>query len=124
MQGPRGSPGERTSSPSRRAGRPTSLLGKLLTDGTNQLSHELAASVQETVIAQLRARYGQDAVRDLGAKTALFYVLVSTRMPAILFEASFVSNPSDERKLRSPHFQDAIADAIVDAVAEWLERQE
>ena len=36
---------------------------------------------------------------------ALFYVLVSTRMPAILFETSFLSNAEDERRLRAPHFQ-------------------
>jgi N-acetylmuramoyl-L-alanine amidase len=97
------------------------LRGKLLSDGTDRLSRTLSAEIQQTVIAQLSERYGASQVRDLGAKTALFYVLVSTRMPAVLFEASFVSNPDDERKLRTPHFQQAMADAIVEAVKSWTE---
>ncbi len=100
------------------------LIGKLLSDGTNRLSRELSVEVQQNVIRRLSETYGSDAVRDLGARTALFYVLVSTRMPAILFESSFVSNPEDEKKLRTPHFQQTEADAIVEAVGHWLERQE
>jgi N-acetylmuramoyl-L-alanine amidase len=100
------------------------LIGKLLSDGTNKLSRELAMEVQNNVVRRLEEVYGSEAIRDLGAKTALFYVLVSTRMPAILFESSFVSNPEDEKKLRTPHFQQAEADAIVEAVGHWLERQE
>ena len=80
--------------------------------------------VQECVVRRLSETYGADSVRDLGARTALFYVLVSTRMPAILFESSFVSNAEDEKKLRTPHFQQVEADAIVEAVGRWLERQE
>ena len=41
-------------------------------------------------------------------------------MPAILFEASFLSNSDDERRLRTPHFQQTTANAIVDAVETWL----
>ncbi len=100
------------------------LIGKLLTDGTNRLSRELSVEVQSAVISQLQMTYGPAVTRDLGVKTALFYVLVSTRMPSILFEASFVSNPNDERHLRTPHFQQSLSDAIVDAVGSWLERQE
>ena len=100
------------------------LIGKLLSDGTNRLSRELSIEVQNSVIERLSEVYGAESVRDLGARTALFYVLVSTRMPAILFESSFVSNPEDEKKLRSPHFQQTEADAIVEAVGRWLERQE
>lgn len=99
------------------------LRGKLLSDGTDRLSRSLSAMVQQTVVEQLSATYGEEQIRDLGAKTALFYVLVSTRMPAILFESSFVSNPDDERKLRTAHFQQAVADAIVDAVEEWFAQQ-
>lgn len=100
------------------------LIGKLLSDGTNRLSRELAIEIQDNVVSRLGEVYGPEVIRDLGAKTALFYVLVSTRMPAILFESSFVSNPEDEKKLRTPHFQQAEADAIVESVGRWLERQE
>ncbi len=99
------------------------VLGRLLAAGTDRLSRELAFEVQRTVVDNLREVYPEADIVDLGTKTALFYVLVSTRMPAILFEASFVSNSDDERRLRAPHFQQAMSDAIVDAVETWLERQ-
>ena len=99
------------------------VLGRLLAAGTDRLSRELAFEVQRTVVDNLREVYPEADIVDLGTKTALFYVLVSTRMPAILFEASFVSNSDDERRLRAPHFQQAMSDSIVDAVETWLERQ-
>ena len=100
------------------------LLGTLVTTGTNLLSKDLAESVQMGVISDLQSQYGKENIRDLGAKTALFYVLVATRMPAILFEASFVSNPEDERRLRTPHFQNAIARSMAESTYTWLESQE
>lgn len=99
------------------------LLGRLLAAGTDRLSRDLAFEVQKSVVERLRDVYPEEEIIDLGTKTALFYVLVSTRMPAILFEASFVSNHGDERRLRAPHFQDTTAEAIVDAVDAWLKRQ-
>ena len=99
------------------------LLGRLIAAGTDRLSRDLAHEVQTTVVRRLRAQYGEAEVTNLGTKTAMFYVLVSTRMPAILFESSFVSNVEDERRLRSPHFQQAEADAIVEAIGAWFSRQ-
>ena len=90
-------------------------------DGTNVLSRRLSSEVQQTVIERLRQDYGAGQIRDLGPKTALFYVLVSTRMPSILFESGFVSNPEDERRLRTPHYQQLLADALVEAVERWFE---
>lgn len=99
------------------------LAAKLITAGTMRLSKELAAHVQAEVCRRLATVYGDATVRDLGTKTALFTVLTRTRMPAILFESSFVSNPTDERKLRAPHFQEALATAITDAIGQYLDRQ-
>jgi N-acetylmuramoyl-L-alanine amidase len=99
------------------------LFARLLAAGNDVLSRGLAAEIQARVVSELATIYGSSQARDLGAKTALFAVLVSTRMPAVLFEASFLSNPADERRLRTPHAQQAIADAIVDAVGRWLARQ-
>jgi len=99
------------------------LLGRLLAAGTDRLSRDLAHEVQTSVVRRLRSTYGEAEITDLGTKTALFYVLVSTRMPAILFESSFVSHPGDERRLRTPHFQQVTADSIVEAVGTWFARQ-
>ncbi len=99
------------------------LAARLITEGTMRLSKELAGHVQAGVCRHLGALYGSANIRDLGTKTALFTVLTRTRMPAILFESSFVSNPADERRLRAAHFQQSMAEAIVDSVDAWLDRQ-
>ena len=73
------------------------ILASLEVAGTNRLSAQLAGEVQHQTIGRLNLEYQEHQVNDLGAKTALFYVLTTTRMPAILFEAGFLSNPQDER---------------------------
>ncbi len=92
--------------------------------GTNRLSQLLAMDVQRSVINQLQTIYGEDQIKDLGVKTALFYVLHSTTMPSILFEASFLTHPDDEMRLRHPLFQQTVAEAIALAVEQYLERQQ
>jgi DNA mismatch repair protein MutS len=99
------------------------LLGALVTAGTNRLSRDLSAMVQGTVVRRLKETYGDAPIRDLGSKTAIFTVLSATRMPAILFESSFVSHPIEEQRLRTAHFQTAIADALTEAIGGWLSRQ-
>lgn len=43
-------------------------------------------------------------LNDRGAKTAGFHVLKYTNMPAILTEASFISNPAEEARLRDANY--------------------
>lgn len=99
------------------------LAATLITEGTMRLSRELSAHVQEGVCRYLQDLYGPGVVRNLGSKTALFTVLTRTRMPAVLFESSFLSHPVEERRLRSPHYQEAIAEGLVEAIEAFLRRQ-
>ena len=100
------------------------LVAELSVAGTSRLSRDLAGMVQSSVVTELQAVYGEEQIRDLGVQTALFYVLVSTRMPAILYEASFLTHPDDEMRLRQPLFQELSAEGIVDAVEEYFEAEE
>lgn len=43
-------------------------------------------------------------------------VLVGANMPALLIEMGFVSNATDEERLQTTRFQDAIVDALVDSI--------
>ena len=43
-------------------------------------------------------------------------VLVGANMPALLIEMGFVSNESDEERLQTTRFQDAIVNALVDSI--------
>jgi N-acetylmuramoyl-L-alanine amidase len=98
-----------------------SLLEDLALSGTHALSRALATGIQTTTVSQLREVYGTEQIRDLGVKTARFYVLVFTRMPAVLYEASFLTNDADEMRLRQPLFQQRTAEAIASAVEAHLE---
>jgi len=56
--------------------------------------------------------------RNRGVKEAGFYVLKNTKMPAILTENGFYSNPDECRKLLDPEWRDKIATAHLYAIQE------
>ena len=57
-----------------------------------------------------------DPVPSRGVKQAPFVVLMGVRMPAALVEIGFLSNPEDEKALRTPKHRAAIAGALAKAV--------
>ena len=77
-------------------------------------STKLADLFQKMAMASLRANY--DNVLDGGVHYAGFYVLVGARMPAVLFETSYVSNAIEETRLASDDYEQRLADAIANAV--------
>jgi N-acetylmuramoyl-L-alanine amidase len=54
-----------------------------------------------------------------GTKTANYYVLKHTDMPAVLTEVAFISNPEEEALLSDPSFRQQVADAITRGVIRW-----
>ena len=57
--------------------------------------------------------------KDRGVKQAGFYVLMGASMPNVLVELGFISNPSEEKKLRSSQYRDQLATAIYRAVEQY-----
>jgi N-acetylmuramoyl-L-alanine amidase len=51
-------------------------------------------------------------LQSRGINSADFFVLRRTKMPSILLEIGFISNPSDEVKLRNRAFREKVADSI------------
>ena len=80
----------------------------------------MTASLAPTRLAahRVRTRFGE--VQDLGVKSALFYVLLGARMPAVLVETAFISNPDEERRLNDDAYQDKLADAIVRGIRQYF----
>ncbi len=58
-----------------------------------------------------------------GVKESRFYVLVHTKMPAVLIELDFVSNARRAAQLADPHTQKVIADHIGLATLAWILRE-
>jgi N-acetylmuramoyl-L-alanine amidase len=77
-------------------------------------SSHFAELLQRSAVASLSPKYPD--VLDQGVKSAGFYVLAGARMPAVLFETSFISNLGEERRLDSGEYRQKMADAIVNAV--------
>jgi len=84
----------------------TSVLLDLAQSGSLEASHSLATRL----ISEMH-RVGK--VRKPEVERANFAVLRSPDVPSVLIEAAFISNPSEERKLRTESFQNSLADAIL-----------
>ena len=94
------------------------LLADLATRANTEESVRLATQVQSGLVSSLRSK--DRKIRDLGTKEALFYVLLGTKMPAILVEAGFLSNAEEEKRLASGDYQDDVARAIAAGVQGFL----
>jgi N-acetylmuramoyl-L-alanine amidase len=49
-----------------------------------------------------------------------FAVLKAPDIPSILVETAFISNPEEEKKLRSPRHQDRMAAAILAGIKQYF----
>jgi N-acetylmuramoyl-L-alanine amidase len=81
-------------------------------------SRDFAASVQEAMVENIRGRY---PVANRGVHTAPFYVLIGANMPSVLAEIAFVSNPEDEKHLKTPAYRDTIARSLLQGVRAYLD---
>jgi N-acetylmuramoyl-L-alanine amidase len=94
------------------------ILADLATRANTGESSRLAERVQHSLVRDLGT--GWKDVKDLGTKEALFFVLLGAKMPAILVETSFISNPEDETRLGDDKYQQGVADSIADSVDGFL----
>lgn len=90
------------------------MMSQIQTAGSVAESVHFAQLLQRAALASLAPYYGD--VPDRGVKRAGFYVLVGARMPAVLFETSFISNPKSDMRLNTADYRQKMADAIVNAV--------
>jgi N-acetylmuramoyl-L-alanine amidase len=86
-------------------------------------SNALANTMQKALIEGLRKK-GYGGSRDLGAKGSLFYVLIGAHMPSILVEVGFITNPSEEKRLKTQAYQKALAEGIGRGIIGYLGRRD
>lgn len=60
---------------------------------------------------------------DRGMDSRNLYVLRNTKMPATLLEIGFISNPQENREMRTPEFQERVAQAIADGITEYCTKR-
>lgn len=95
----------------------TSVLLDLTQSGNMKASEDAA----DHVLSGLK-RVGNNHKPEI--ERANFAVLrTSDKMPAMLVETAFISNPDEERRLTDPSFQRTLAAAILDGVDDYFSRQ-
>ncbi len=94
------------------------ILQDMTSNANQNESIRLATLIQEDLTRQLSSKY--KGIKSNGVKGALFYVLVNSHMPSVLVEVSFISNPTEESRLRSDKYLDTIVDGITKAVLKYI----
>jgi len=95
------------------------ILSTMLQNYDTAESRELAREVQGRL-----ARASRGGVKNRGVRSALFYVLVGAKCPAILVETAFISNPREEKLLVSGRYQKGLATAVAEGVQRYLSRRD
>jgi N-acetylmuramoyl-L-alanine amidase len=94
------------------------LVKKIALKEKIEESKEFAIDVQRSLHSGLAAK--NPGNRDRGVKKAPFIVLIGANMPSILAEISFVSNPTDARKLKTAEYRQRIADSLYRGIAKYV----
>jgi len=90
------------------------ILQDLLKASSIAESAKLARVVHNHIVDSLKSL--SPDVRDLGVKSAPFYVLFGITMPGILIEAGFISNKEELTMIHSREFAQAVANGIIQGV--------
>ena len=89
------------------------LVGRILKESKSTESRRLAELIQ----AQLTS--GKQ-VKNRGVKHAPFVVLIGTKVPAVLVEVGFISNPTEGQKLTTKAYQRQLATSIAKGIEQYI----
>ncbi|MDQ7830258.1 MAG: N-acetylmuramoyl-L-alanine amidase [Desulfovibrionaceae bacterium] len=96
------------------------ILTDLMLNTKMKESRELARTVQDRAVSSV-ARW---KTRNRGAHEAPFYVLMGARMPAVLVEMGYITNPDDAKRLASDKYLEALAQGMVNGLVAYKQRIE
>ncbi|GFK93615.1 N-acetylmuramoyl-L-alanine amidase AmiC [Fundidesulfovibrio magnetotacticus] len=97
------------------------LLDELMHASKLTESRDFARSAHQAALAQARKSID---LRDRGVHEAPFYVLLGAKMPAILVEMGYITNPAEAAKLREDKYLDGLTQGIAQGVKAYKERIE
>jgi N-acetylmuramoyl-L-alanine amidase len=98
------------------------ILNDLMLHSKISESSRLAEHVQRRLVNELRGSY--DDIIDKGVKKAPFYVLIGAQMPAVLVEASFITNRTEAERLASDAYRQMVAKGIMAGIRGYIEEIE
>ncbi len=92
-------------------------LAEVLLDLSQTHTLEASHNVAEDVLSEL-SKVGK--VHSPKVERAAFAVLKSPDIPSVLVETAFISNPSEEKRLRTTAYQNAIAKSLLKGVRTYF----
>jgi N-acetylmuramoyl-L-alanine amidase len=109
------------------------LIGGISLDDKDDLIASVLLDLSQTATIQDSLELGSDVLSQLGKVSRLnnkkvqqagFAVLKAPDMPSILIETAFLSNPSEEKKLRNPKHQHKLARAVFSGIQAHLKSRQ
>ena len=108
------------------------LFGNVKLDDKDEMVRQVLLDLSLTGTIQSSLDIGDEVLRELTrvgrvhkkkVQQAGFAVLKTPNIPAVLLETAFISNPKEERKLRSPSHQNKVARAILRGMNDYFARK-
>ena len=109
------------------------LIGGISLDDKDDLIASVLLDLSQTATIQDSLELGSDVLSHIGKVSRLnnkkvqqagFAVLKAPDMPSILIETAFLSNPSEEKKLRNPKHQHKLARAVFSGIKNHLKNRQ
>ncbi|MGD8108429.1 N-acetylmuramoyl-L-alanine amidase AmiC [Pantoea sp. FN0302] len=106
------------------------LIGGVSKSGDRYLDHTMFDMLQSQTITD-SLKFGKEVLTRIGKINHLhkrsvdqagFAVLKAPDIPSILVETAFISNPAEERKLRTARYQQQVAEAILGGIKAYFSK--
>lgn len=97
------------------------ILSDLMLNSKINESRQMAALVDQETMRIMRPNFG---VTSHGSRGAFFYVLTGARMPSILVELGYVTNPTEAGRLSSDAYLTTLANGLVGGVTAYKKKLE
>jgi len=98
------------------------IINDLMLNTKINESSRLAEFVHRGLVKELRKGY--KIVKSRGVRQAPFYVLIGAEMPAILVEVGYITNSTENRRLRSKNYLKRAASGIVKGIDSYIKDME
>ncbi len=95
------------------------LIQKVVQGEKVEESREFAGRIQ-TSLFKFSAR-NFPGLKDRGVKKAPFVVLIGAKIPSVLVEIGFLSNPREEALLRKPDYRQKLAEALFRGISSYAD---
>lgn len=94
------------------------IVDKIIKNSKYEESRDLAEKIHKHLLQHLKQNFGPRD--DLGVKGGPFWVLIGSEMPAVLVEASHLSNAKEEAALKTEIYRQAVAVGLFRGIMEYV----